>query len=144
MRDLKQSDQNTLIIKDAISGTDIELTYRLPLTSERVAYQNRLVSRRNGKIQVHAVEARIEFGLKILTGFREGDFGFDGKPISADPQSPNYKENWKELVRATAADIINAFAFVVFEGASVNTDAETDTGEEVGEGHPLESPSVQS
>ena len=142
MRDLKQSDQNTLIIKDAISGTDIELYYRLPLTSERVAYQNKLISRKNGKIQVHAVEARIEFGLKILTGFREGDFGFDGKPISANPQSQNYKENWKELIRTTAADIVNAFAFVVFEGASLQTEPEIEPGED--EDHPLESPSVQS
>ena len=142
MRDLKQSDQNTLIIKDAISGTDIELYYRLPLTSERVAYQNKLVSRKNGKIQIHAIEARIEFGLKILTGFREGDFGFDGKPISANPQSQNYKENWKELIKATAADIVNAFAFVIFEGASLQTEPEIEPEED--EDHPLESPSVQS
>jgi len=143
MRDLKQSDQNVLIIKDAIGGSDIELHYRIPLTSERIAYQNKLVTRKGGKIQIHSMEARIEFGLKILTGFRDGDFGFDGKPISADPTSKNYREDWKELIKATAADILNTFAFTIFEGASVNTGFTLENEGEA-EDHPLESPSVQS
>lgn len=142
MRDLEQSDKNTLTIKDSISGTDIELYYRLPLTDERVAYQNRLFTSKGGKVKTHTAETRIEYGLKILTGFREGDFGFGGKPISSDPQSKNYKENWKILVKATASDIVNAFAFVVFEGASLQTEPEIEPGED--EDHPLESPSVQS
>lgn len=143
MRDLKQSDHNILTIKDAIGGGDIELHYRMPLTSERVAYLGRLVKRKNGKIQINAMEARIEFGLKILTGFREGDFGFDGKPISSDPGSKNYCADWKDLIRVTAADILNTFAFTIFEGASVNTGFALETeGEE--NDHPLEAPSVQS
>lgn len=133
MRDLEQSNKNILTIKDAISGTDIELYYRLPSTSERVAYQSRLISHKGGKIQVHTLEARLEYGLKILTGFREGDFGVKGRPISSDPQNQNYHENWKELIRAMAADIVNAFAFVVFEGAAVNAEPEPGTGTE-GEG----------
>lgn len=150
MRDLEQSDKNTLTIKDAISGTDIELYYRLPMTPERVAYQSRMFRTKGGKMKVQVFEARIEFGLKILTGFREGDFGIKGKPIASDPQSKNYQEDWKELIKATAADIVNAFAFVVFEGATLQTETETGQEEELaldsdrGEDHPLESPSVQS
>ena len=140
-----------LTIKDSISGTDIELYYRLPSTPERVAYQSKMFRAKGGKMKMQVLEARLEFGLRILTGFREGDFGFKKKPIASEPQSENYKENWKELIQATAADVVNVFAFVVFEGATLQTEIEIETEEEEpaldqdrGEDHPLESPSVQS
>ncbi|HHT9137385.1 MAG TPA: hypothetical protein ACFYEK_09110 [Candidatus Wunengus sp. YC60] len=136
MRDLKQSDKNVLKINDAISGSEIELHYRMPTTSEQVAYQSRLIKRQGKKVIINAFDTRLEFGLKIITGFGEGNFGFDGKPISTDKNSPNYRDDWKELIRQSAPDIINAFAMTVFEGARVEQDVDMEY-EEVGENPPF-------
>ncbi len=127
MRDLTKSDKNKIIIHDTRSGSDIELYYRNPTTEEEIAYHNKLLKRQGRKMVLNIFETRLEIGLKILTGFREGDFGLNGKPISSDPQSPNYCENWKELLKENAADIITAFAYAVFEG----TRADTGTGFEI-------------
>lgn len=85
MRELKTSDKNKLTIADARSGTEIELYYRTPAPSEEVAYQARLIKRKGNKVVFNSHETRLEFGFKILTGFRDGDFGIDGKPLSSDP-----------------------------------------------------------
>jgi hypothetical protein len=128
MRDLQKSERNTIRVQDAISGSEIELYYRTPTTKEMVEYQRLLVKRVQGKTIYDAVNARLTMGLKILTGFREGDFGFDGKPISSDPASPNYREDWKELLAESASDIITAFAFAVFEGVRVNPETDIEIG----------------
>lgn len=132
MRDLTRSDKNKMVINDARSGSEIELYYRNPTTQEEVEYQSKLFKRQGKKMLINAFSTRLEMGLKILTGFREGDFGIEGKPISSDPQSQNYKENWKELLKENAADIITAFSFAVFEGARIDTGTEMDF-ESVGE-----------
>lgn len=132
MRDLTRSDKNKMIINDARSGSEIELYYRNPTTQEEVEYQSKLFKRQGKKMLINAFSTRLEMGLKILTGFREGDFGIEGKPIASDPQNPNYKENWKELLKENAADIITAFSFAVFEGARIDTGTEMDF-ESVGE-----------
>lgn len=121
MRDLAKSDTHKCVIQDAISGSELELYYRMPATQEMVQYQSKLFKRQGKKIFINAFETRLEMGLKILTGFRDGDFGIAGKPISSNPASINYHEDWKELLRETAADIVTAFAFTVFEGARTDT-----------------------
>jgi hypothetical protein len=121
MRDLTRSDKNSLIIDDSRSGTEIQLFYRNPLTEEEVAYQAALYRKHGKKVRLNSYEARLKYGLKILTGFREGDFGQDGAPISADPASPYYRENWKDLLRDEAPDIVTTFAFAIFEGARADT-----------------------
>lgn len=126
MRDLTKSDKNKMIINDARSGSEIELYYRNPTTQEEVEYQSKLFKRQGKKVLINAFGTRLDMGLKILTGFREGDFGIEGKPISSDPQNPDYKENWKDLLKENAADIITAFSFAIFEGARADTGAEID------------------
>lgn len=120
MRDLTKSDKNQLIIHDGRSGTDIELYYRNPTTQEEVSYQSKLFRRQGKKLLINAYETRVEMGLKIITGFREGDFGIEGKPISSEPQSPAFREDWKELLKENASDIITALAFQIFESARVD------------------------
>lgn len=126
MRDLTRSDKNKMVINDARSGSEIELYYRNPTTQEEVEYQSKLFKRQGKKVLINAFNTRLEMGLKILTGFREGDFGIEGRPIASDPQDKNYKENWKELLKETAADIVTAFSFTVFEGARIDTGTEVD------------------
>lgn len=133
MRDLKASEKNKLTINDSRSGTEIELYYRNPTTQEEVQYQSKLIKRQGKKVLINAFETRLEMGLKILIGFRDGSFGFDGKPISSEPTSPNYREDWKDLLKESAADIITVFAFHIFEGARIDTgvDFEIEEAEDV-------------
>ncbi len=121
MRDLTPSDKNEMIISDARSGSEILLYYRNPTTEEEVGYQANLFRKAGKKLKIAAFETRLKYGLKILTGFRDGDFGIDGRPIASDPASPHYREDWKALVARSAPDIVNTFAFAVFEGARVDT-----------------------
>ena len=121
MRDLAPSDTNTVKITDTVSASEIELRYRLPTTQEVVAYQNKLIKKLGGKVVNNIVPTRIEFALKILVGFRDGDFGYNGSPISVDPKSPNYREDWKALLEATAPDILSTFGYAIFEGVRVGS-----------------------
>ena len=128
MRDLDVSATNKIVISDARSGTEIELYYRNPTTQEEVEYQSKLYKRKGNKLILHP-KVKVDLGLAILTGFREGDFGVAGKPISSDPESPNYRKDWKDLLGRMASDIISTFATVVYEGARVasDTDVEIET-----------------
>jgi len=117
-RDLKASERNKLTITDAIGGGDIELYYRNPTTEECVQFQSESVRKVGGKIRYHFAETRIKYGLRVLTGFRHGDFIYDGKPLSSDPSSADYREDWKALLKETAADIVIAVGFAVFESTS--------------------------
>ena len=121
MRDLTASDRNEMTINDTRSGSEILVYYRNPTTEEEIAYQANLFRRKGKKMKIAAFNTRLRFGLKIINGFRDGDFGLAGKPISSDPVSPNYREDWKSLISSQAPDILNAFAFAVFEGARVDT-----------------------
>lgn len=123
MRDLEVSEKNELVIDDTISGSKITLFYRQPETEERVRYQQNLWERKGKKVLVNA-EMRLGMGLKIMTGFKDGDFGYAKKPISCDPNSPNYRADWKELIKKTSADIAIALAVAVFEGIGTSTETE--------------------
>ena len=114
MRDLGTK-QNKLIINDGRSGSTITLLYRNPTTAEEVAYQNGLFRRRGSKLITNVADTRLEFALKILEGFNDGDFGIDGKPISSVQGSANYQEDWKTLLKESASDILAVFAVAVFE-----------------------------
>ena len=128
MRDLDASAVNKIVISDARSGTEIELYYRNPTTQEEVEYQSKLYKRKGNKLILNP-KVKVDLGLAILTGFREGDFGVAGRPISSDPESPNYREDWKDLLGRMASDIVSTFATVVYEGARVasDTDVEIET-----------------
>jgi len=131
MRDLGNTD-NKATIKDNISGSEIELSYRIPTPSELQQFYSSSIKRRGGKTISNAVEARLRFALNIITGFRDGDFGKDGKPISSNPESDNYYSGWKKLLEEKAADILDAFVFTTFEAARYQTaGVETEDSEEL-------------
>ena len=119
MRELQSSDRNEIEIKDSRSGGSILLYYRNPTPEEQASYQARMIKRKGNKVQLNLYPTRLEFGLKVITGFRPGDFGLGGKPISSDPSAENYREDWKEVLRAGAHDIVTTFGRAVFENASV-------------------------
>ncbi len=126
MRDLT-ADKNTLKIQDPISNSNIELYYRMPETSEMQKYRSEAIIRKGRKLKLRTFEAQLKYGLIILTGFRDGDFGAGGKHISSNPDCPNqidvdgkmlplvYREDWKDILKDKAADLVIALASHVFE-----------------------------
>jgi len=116
MRDLTAK-TNIMRITDAIGGGIVELHYRLPTTEERLEYQRACLVQDGDEVRFDPGQARVDFGLLVLTGIRDGDFAADGKPISSNPDSPDYREDWKILLRATASDLLGALGMAVFEGA---------------------------
>ncbi len=116
MRDLT-SKKNMQNITDAIGGQVVQMYYRLPTTEERFGFTKACLEQDGDEVKYNPGPARLEYGLKVLTGFREGDFGADGKPISSDPKSKAYRKDWKKLLGQTSADLVMALALAVFEGA---------------------------
>ncbi len=127
---------NELKIYDNISSSDILFRYRTPTTKERTAYSNKSFQRKRNKILTKQFETRIEFGLKILEGFRDGDFVIpkNGKnvPIASDSGSENYDPDWKKHIEAHAIDLVALLAAHVFEGPA-EIDQEEDPGTELSE-----------
>lgn len=124
MRDLKRSDRNKIEFSDPVGGGKIVLYYATPTATQVKVYRQQSITRKNGKVIFNNFDPALKFGLEILTGFDEGAFGFDGQPISSDPESPNYRSDWKELLKDTAADVVTLLAQSVFDG--LRTGAATD------------------
>jgi hypothetical protein len=111
--------ENKLILQDNLSGSEITLFYRMPTTQEVNAYANGMVTRKGNKLQRTLGEMRQLHGTKILTGVGEGSFGrmVEGKvvPLSSNPASANFDQDWKRQVAEQAPDIVEALAIHVFE-----------------------------
>src|SRR5512145_2907610 len=86
-------------------GEDVtfDLYYRRPTTEEIISYNSRLFQKKNGKVINNVVPTRIEMGLKILTGLQDDVFTLNGKPVSSDPNSPDYYPAWKDLLKNALA-----------------------------------------
>jgi hypothetical protein len=136
MLDLTKSTRNLLEIRHAASGTVVGLFYRTPTTQERVGYSKGHTKRVGNKMVDSSFENRLKYARKICTGIREGDFGYEGRPVSSDPESADYREDWKALLEEMAADLLTVLAIIIFEGTFRNVDIEGDEEEspEDGEG----------
>jgi hypothetical protein len=115
-------DRNELILQDNISGGQIALYYRMPTTTERVAFANESIRRMASRIELKRGEMRLKYGAAILDGIREGDFEVKKNgayvAIASDPASPNFDPDWKNFVKNHAADLIEILAVHVFENAA--------------------------
>ena len=122
--------RNVLSIFDPVSGKKLGLYYRLPTSSERIAYESAQFSFENGMAKKNrTAEARQEYGLMILEGFTKGSFHFsqeDGslKDYSSDPADPDYIPEWKEKIKDQAIDLVEILAHRIFEGYLVISDQE--------------------
>lgn len=114
--------RNVVEIRDGISGTVHEMHYRPPTNAEIASYQSGLFERKGRKLKNRVHETRVKYGLKILTGFKKGSLGINGKPFSCDPEDPDYRADWKELLSQGAPMIIAAVAQAAFEGTGVAQD----------------------
>lgn len=119
--------EKELIHKKVISttrGEDVTLFHRDPTTTEVSQYNNEAVRRKGNKVQFRHAGAQLKFGAKILKGIGENDFGINGVPFSSDPNSPNYREDWKAIVVRTAHQAVQALGAAVFGGTEVYDEAE--------------------
>jgi hypothetical protein len=125
--------------EDRISNCTITFYYRIPDTDERVAYASEQIVRKGNKVENKTGETRLKYGLKILTGFKKGDFTVARKPFAWDPADPDYNPAWKTLVKAFASDLLAALAVMVFEVSAVAKQPEEEAppaGEEGEDGAP--------
>lgn len=103
---------------DKISGGTITFPYRMPATEERAGYENELWTKdeKTGEVKDCVRATRRKYGLKILTGITEGDFeDAAGNPISSDPASEHYREDWADQVKEFASDLLELLAIHVYE-----------------------------
>lgn len=115
-RDLTVHTDNTLTLHDSISGTDIVFTYRTPTTNDRVRYQAARFRREGTRMINCSRRAAIDAAANVLTSIREGDFEIDGKPLSSDQASENYRSDWKKLIKDMAGDLLFIMGNDLFEG----------------------------
>ncbi len=87
----------------------------MPTNEERAAYQNGAFERRGQKLRSRIFENRLKFGARIITGFRKGTLGVGGKTFSSEPDDPDYRQDWKDLLLLHAGDVVASIAVAVFE-----------------------------
>jgi hypothetical protein len=125
-------------------GEDITLYHRDPTPDEIHAYNNEAIRRKGNKVEFRQSYAQEKYGLRILTGIKEGDFGIigpDKKPVcvSSDPDSDFYRKNWKKLFRQHALSVVITFGAAIFGGTEAvdgtgdiaEDDDEEDQGEDI-------------
>ncbi len=128
---------NTINLQDNISGSELEIYYRNPTTRERQGYQNAAYPRKRNKIKNCQIEARLNYGLRIITGFRVGDFviEMDGeeKVISSRVGDVGYCEDWKDLLERYASDVVMIVAAQVFDAPTTVVDSDEEEMDDEGE-----------
>jgi hypothetical protein len=117
----RNSDFNTLLIKDPISNTTIGWYYRLPTSDERLQYKNKVISRGSAGVIVseNADEIMQDFAFDMIIGFRLGDFERrldDGSYLafSWKPEDENYYPEWRQWLRDNAMDLVTPLGIKLF------------------------------
>ena len=110
MFDLKANDNNLMIIKDQCSSTAIGLKYKTPTTEERIEFKSAMIDLVVKKKDIkEIVKAKLRFAKELVTGVRDGDLGYDDKPISTEPNNANYRADWYELLAEHGSHILEKF-----------------------------------
>ena len=117
--------RNVFKFKDPISEGFLHIYYRLPTNEEKM--QHFLGFEDRAKFSETMFERREESALKIILGFRQGDFEkeVEGKflPFSSEEGSDLYDPDWKVLLKKGAADVLHTLAYYVFEATLMGTEA---------------------
>lgn len=134
MRDC-DSQGNIIEILDGISGDIHEFRYRMPTNKERAAYAAKIWRRHRNRMVNCTFDTRLEFGERILIGFKKGTLALGGKPFSSDPKDPDYRADWKKIVIEKAGDLVSHLAQAVFErgGNDISEIDEIDLGDKAGD-----------
>ena len=109
----------------------IMLRYRDPTPDEIRKYHSESLQRKGNRVVIRYAETHEKYGLKILAGIREGDFGIigpDKKPVcvSSDPDSDFFRQDWKNLFAENALSAVIALGAHVFGGTEAGAADEVD------------------
>ncbi len=120
MRKLSHTPQDTEIeIADVVGGCTHVFYARQPTDRERFLYEANRFRREGNTIYDRLPEQRREYGRKVLTGFVKGTLGDEeGNPIASDPEDPDYREDWADLIAASFPQAFDVAARVMFESTS--------------------------
>ncbi len=132
---LAREHNNELTIRHARSGETVTLLYRDPTTEEVLKYHNSTTRRKGKRILSDIPANRLRGGLLVLTGIAEGQLGKpDGKggilPVSSNPESAAYDEDWKTLVKKHLAPELMLLGIHVFEASSIEGEDDPDEDED--------------
>ena len=110
-------------------GVDVGVYHREPTTVEIHQYNNEAVRRKGTNVKLRYSKAQFKFGAKILKGIVDGDFSVPGPdkklvPVSSDPASPNYKQDWKALLLKRAPAVVITLGAAIFGGTEAIDEAE--------------------
>ncbi len=130
MRDFA-AERNVLEIRDGTSGDLHEIYYRMPTNEERAAYQNGAFERHGQKLRPRIFENRLKFGVRIITGFKKGTLGVGGKTFSSEPDDPDFRQDWKDLLLRHAGDVVASVSVAVFESTGPVREADLEVPFEV-------------
>lgn len=120
MRKLSHTPQDTEIeIADVVGGCTHVFYARQPTDRERFLYEAKRYERRGNTIYDRLPGQRRHYGRKVLTGFVKGTMGDEeGNPIASDPEDPEYREDWADLIAASFPQAFDVVARVMFESTS--------------------------
>ena len=112
---------NEITILDAVSQTEITVFYKSPTAQEQQAWSADLFRRENDEVVDNEVNACLKFGAELMVGVSDGALGIptsngEIKPISSDPKSPDYDEDWKRHLMEHATGFVVTFGNYVFRG----------------------------
>lgn len=109
------------------SGDDIDLYYRTATTKERLAYSNATLRREKNRVLMiqNVYPVQVRFGKMWVTGFQEGAFTVDGKPISSDPEAENYYPEWRDLLEEANPDALALVCRAVVNAATTARDLDS-------------------
>lgn len=121
---------DSMLIDDPRSDGPVMFYYSPPDNKQLARYQAETGAlirvRHRGKVDVKGEEmrnVRLKHGMRVLKGFRDGDFKVlrEGRvvPIASREEAEGYYPDWRTLVEAYASDLVLALVMRVFDGASV-------------------------
>jgi hypothetical protein len=116
---LKLVETTKLVVIATPGGDEVGVYFRQPTTKEMHGYQNEAVQRKRNNVKFRSSEAQMKYGDKVMEGIRDGDCGVPNStgaivPISSNPESPDYRENWRDLLEKYAPNVIIALGAYVF------------------------------
>jgi hypothetical protein len=117
MRRLSHTPQDTVIeVSDLVGGCTHVVYARQPTDRERFLYEANRYERQGNTIYDRLPRQRRHYGRQVITGFDKGTLGDEeGRLISSDPQDPDYRQDWAELIGVSFPQLFDEVARVMFE-----------------------------
>ncbi|NDY57398.1 hypothetical protein G3N56_11665 [Desulfovibrio sulfodismutans] len=116
--------RHVLTVHFAATGEDIDLYYRPAKPKERLAYSNATMRREGKKVLMvqNPYPLQVRYGKAFVTGFPDGAFTVEGKPVSSDPEAEGYYPEWRELMEEACPDALALVCQRVMSAATVARD----------------------